>query len=339
MSCPLIAATIALIAEVRGTLDPVTIENLLSSTANPQLFNDGTAFSDYLAPVPQQGGGMIQAYDAAYSSLLLDISSLSFNDTDNFIKVRNFTLHNTGKKELTLDVSHIPTKSVYTLEADSIYASTFPNDVADAHATLKFSEAKVSIGAGERVTIEVIPTPPEGLVAKRLALWSGYIAVNGSDGSSLSLPYQGMTGSLHDAHVLGSEDTWISKSNDKDNLTPVPANTTFILPVQGQNATDEKPAPALAWKLALGSAKLEAELIPVGGNSTSKSLGAPAGFPMLWNPMGKGSVVWNGKLADGGYAPAGKYKVAYRALRIFGDEKKESHWDKSVSPVFGVKYP
>ncbi|KAM0196020.1 hypothetical protein ACHAPA_004653 [Fusarium lateritium] len=338
MACPLVAATIALIAEVRGTLDPVVIENLLSSTANPQLFNDGTAFSDYLAPVPQQGGGIIQAYDAAYSTLLLDISSMSFNDTDNFIKVRNFTLHNTGKKELTLDVSHIPTKSVYTLEADSIYASAFPNDVADAHATLKFSEAKVSIGAGESVTIEVVPTPPEGLVAKRLALWSGYIAVNGSDGTSLSLPYQGMTGSLHDAQVLGSDDTWISKSNDKTKLAPVPANTTFILPVQGQNATEEKPAPALAWNLALGSAKLEAELIPVGGNST-KSLGAPAGFPMLWNPMGKGSVVWNGKLADGGYAPAGKYKVAYRALRIFGDEKKETDWDKSVSPVFGVKYP
>ncbi|KAM0344971.1 hypothetical protein ACHAPU_006849 [Fusarium lateritium] len=339
MSCPLIAATIALIAEVRGTLDPETIENLLSSTANPQLFNDGTAFSDYLAPVPQQGGGMIQAYDAAYSTLLMSISSLSFNDTDHFIETRNFTLHNTGKKDITLDVSHIPTKSVYTLDEDSIYASTFPNEVADGHASLKFSESKLSIAAGEQVTIEVVPTPPQDVDAKRLALWSGYIAVNGSDGTSLSLPYQGMTGSLHDSVVLGSDDTWISKSNDKDNLTPVPANTTFILPVQGQNATNEKPSPAIAWKLALGSAKLEAELIPVGGNSTSKSLGAPAGFPMLWNPMGKGSVVWNGKLADGGYAPAGKYKVAYRALRIFGDEKKKSDWDKSESSVFSVKYP
>ena len=337
MACPLVAATIALIAEVRGTLDPETIENLLASTSNPQLFNDGTSFSDYLAPVPQQGGGMIQAYDAAYSTLLTDVSSLSFNDTDNFIKVRNFTLHNTGKKEVALSVSHIPTKSVYTLEKDSIYASAFPNDVVEAHAELKFSEAKVSLAAGEKVTIEVMPTAPEGLDAKRLALWSGYIAINGTD-ISLSLPYQGLTGSLHDATVLGSDDTWIAKSNDKDNLTPVPANTTFILPVKGQNATATQPAPALAWNLALGSAKLEAEIFPVGGNST-KSLGAPAGFPVQWNPMGKGNIVWNGKLADGGYAPAGKYKVKYQALRIFGDEKVESDWDKSESPVFSVKYP
>ncbi|CAF3467306.1 unnamed protein product [Fusarium graminearum] len=337
MACPLVAATIALIAEVRGTLDPETIENLLASTSNPQLFNDGTGFSDYLAPVPQQGGGMIQAYDAAYSTVLMDVSSLSFNDTDNFIKVRNFTIHNTGKKEIDLSVSHIPTKSVYTLDKDSIYASTFPNDVADAHAELKFSEAKLSVGAGEKVTIEVVPSAPEGLDAKRLALWSGYIAINGT-GVSLSLPYQGMTGSLHDSVVLGSDDTWIARSNDKDKLTPVPANTTFILPVKGQNATDAQPAPALAWKLALGSAKLEAELIPVGGNST-KSLGAPAGFPVQWNPMGNGNIVWNGKLADGGYAPAGKYKVKYQALRIFGDEKVKSDWDHSESPVFSVKYP
>ncbi|KAF4456674.1 putative subtilisin-like serine protease [Fusarium austroafricanum] len=338
MACPLVAGVIALIAEVRGTLDPATIENLLSSTSNPTLFNDGKKTFDYLAPVPQQGGGLIQAYDAAYSTLLLSESSLSFNDTDHFIEVRNFTLHNTGKKDLDVSISHVPTKSVYTLEKDSIYPAVFPNEVAAAHASLKFSEAKVSIGAGDSVTIEVMPTPPEGLDARRLALWSGYIAVNGTDGVSLSLPYQGLTGSLHKSKVLGAEDTWISKSNDKDELKPVPANTTFVLPVKGQNATDEKPAPALAWKLALGSAKLEAELIPVSGNST-KSIGAPAGFPMQWNAMGKGNVVWNGKLADGGYAPAGKYKVAYRALRIFGDEKKESDWDKSVSPVFSVRYP
>ncbi|KAF5243406.1 hypothetical protein FANTH_8228 [Fusarium anthophilum] len=338
MACPLVAGVIALIAEVRGTLDPEVLENLLSSTSNPTLFNDGAKFYDYLAPVPQQGGGLIQAYDAAYSTLLLSRSSLAFNDTDHFTEVLNFTLHNTGKTDLDLSISHIPTKSVYTLAKDSIYASEFPNDVADGHASLKFSEAKVSVGAGDSVTIEVMPTPPEGLDAKRLALWSGYIAINGTD-ISLSLPYQGLTGSLHDSKVLASDDTWISKSNDKDELNPVPANTTFVLPVKGQNATDDKPAPALAWKLALGSAKLEAELIPVSGNATAKSLGAPAGFPTLWNPMGKGSVVWNGKLADGGYAPAGKYKVAYRALRIFGDEKKESDWDKSESPVFGVRYP
>ncbi|KAH7194985.1 peptidase S8/S53 domain-containing protein [Fusarium oxysporum] len=337
MATPLAAAVIALIAQVRGRLEPQEYETLLSSTANPALYNDGNKTYDYLAPVPQQGAGLIQANDAAYSTLLMSHSSLSFNDTDHFTEVLNFTLHNTGDKGLDLSISHIPTKSVYTLINGSMYASMFPNEVVDAHASLKFSEAKVSIGAGDSVTIEVMPTPPEGVDAKRLALWSGYIAVNGT-GVSLSLPYQGLTGSLRNSRVLAADDTWITKSNDT-NLNPVPGNYTFVVPIRGQNATNEKPAPALAWNLALGSAKLEAQLIPVHGNSTGKSVGAPAWFPALWVPSGPNAITLTGQMADGGYAPAGKYKVAYRALRIFGNEKKESDWDKSESPVFSFRYP
>ncbi|KAG6105656.1 hypothetical protein E4U14_005004 [Claviceps sp. LM454 group G7] len=50
------------------------------------LFNDGTKFYDYLAPVPQQGGGLVQVDDAAYSTALLSPSRLSFNDTAHFVK-------------------------------------------------------------------------------------------------------------------------------------------------------------------------------------------------------------------------------------------------------------
>ncbi|KAG5930932.1 hypothetical protein E4U59_000704, partial [Claviceps monticola] len=55
MACPQAAGIIALIRHVRGAITPQQIQDLLSSNANPQLFNDGTKFYDYLAPVPQQG--------------------------------------------------------------------------------------------------------------------------------------------------------------------------------------------------------------------------------------------------------------------------------------------
>ncbi|KAH7007519.1 peptidase S8/S53 domain-containing protein [Ilyonectria destructans] len=338
MACPGVAGIIALIAEVRGTLEPALIENLLSANADPTLFNDGAKFYDFLAPVPQQGGGLIKAYDAAYANVILSHSSLSFNDTDNFVSVLNFTIENTGSEDIDFDISNIPTKAVYTLDADSIYPAKFPNEFTDGPASLKFSETKLSVGAGDSVTIEVVPTPPEGLTAKRLPLWSGFIAINGSDGTSLSLPYQGLAGSLHDSTVLAPEDTWISLSTDKS-LTPVAANSSFTLPAQGTNDSSAV-LPALTWFLALGSAQLQAEVIPVSAvsNATSKSLGAPVTFPMLWNAMGSNSLKWTGELLDGSFAPAGRYKIAYRALRIFGDETKESDWDKSVSPVFSIKY-
>uniref|UniRef100_A0A8H7K114 Peptidase S8/S53 domain-containing protein n=1 Tax=Bionectria ochroleuca TaxID=29856 RepID=A0A8H7K114_BIOOC len=333
MACPLVAGALALIGQVRGTLDPTLLANLLSSNANPQLFNDGSSFYEFLAPVPQQGGGLIQVYDAAYATTLLEPSSLSFNDTANFVKVRNFTLSNIGKEEITYQISHVSAISMYTLDTGSIYPAAFPNEPVDARATLDFSEDKVTIPAGGSATVEVLPTPPEGLDAERLALWSGYVAVNGSDGTSLSLPYQGLTGSLYDHIVLGAEDAWVAYSND-ENYNPAPGNTTFTLPAQGTEAGDDAVLPALVAYLALGSSQLRADVVPL----TTSPIGQLDGLPLWYLPRGATIQTWTGLLDNGKYAPEGKYKIVTRALRINGDADKEGDWDVAETQVFGIKY-
>ncbi|KAM0482670.1 hypothetical protein ACHAP7_004170 [Fusarium lateritium] len=342
MASPLVAGIFALIAEVRGSRDPALIENLLSASASPQLFNDGKAFYDFLAPVPQQGGGILQAHDAAHAKILLSPSSLSFNDTDNFAESLNFTLKNTGKKQINLQISHVPAVTMFTLVENTIYPDTFPNDFAKEQASVKFSESKVTVDAGESVVIEVLATPPKGLNATRLPVWSGYVAINGTDGTSLSIPYQGLSGSLHDSTVLGPNDVWIANSTD-ENRFPMGANSTWTLPKPGtaNNLTDS--LPGLTWFFALGSAKLHAEIMPVttGKPSATKKprvIGEPVDFPLLWNPMGANSQSFTGELADGSFAPAGEYVVRYKALRIFGDEKKKDDWDEAYSPVFSIKY-
>ncbi|KAM0436627.1 hypothetical protein ACHAPT_002335 [Fusarium lateritium] len=342
MATPLLAGIVALIAEVRGTLDPIFIENLLSATAKPQLFNDGKAFYSFLAPVPQQGGGIVQAHDAAHSRIILSPSSLSFNDTDNFVESLNFTLKNTGPKEAEFQISHVPAVTMYTLVQNMIYPAGFPNDFANEQATVRFSESKVSIRPGDSVVIEVLPTPPQNLDAKRLPVWSGYVAINGTDGSNLSLPYQGLTGSLHNSQVLGPNDTWIATSTD-ETFFPAKANKTWILPKPGtaNNMTDE--LPEIVWFLALGTAKLHAHIIPVTTDKSSSSgkakiIGEPVNFPLLWNPMGRNSQPFTGELAGGGFAPAGLYVIRYRALRIFGNEEDEGDWDESYSPPFAITY-
>ncbi|KAG6159847.1 hypothetical protein E4U47_006359 [Claviceps purpurea] len=119
----------------------------------------------------------------------------------------------------------------------------FPNEAVHAAATLQFSETSITLRGGQTKTIKVSATPPEGLDAKRLALCT--------DGASLSLPYQGLTGSLHEHVVLGSNDTWISRSTDKDpSPSPVPSNTTFTVPGPG-NAGPNDLLPQLSVKLAL----------------------------------------------------------------------------------------
>ncbi|KAG6175299.1 hypothetical protein E4U27_006274 [Claviceps purpurea] len=349
MACPQAAGIIALIREVRGAITPQEIQDLLSSNSNPQLFNNGTKFFDYLAPVPQQGGGLVQAYDAAYSTALLSPSGLSFNDTDYFAKSLNFTLRNTDKEPATYNITHMPAITVYTLANDSIYVQRFPNEAVRAAATLTFSETSITLGGGETKSIEVSATPPEGLDAKRLALWSGYITINGTDGASLSLPYQGLTGSLHEHVVLGSNETWISESTDIffNPPRPVPPNTTFTLPKPG-NAGPNDLLPQLSVNLALGSPLIRADIVSLGPDPKNETvthevwgvntIGQPPRFPAKWNPRRHNGFPWDGRLDSGSYAPAGTYNFVVRALRINGDAKKKEEWDMSTSPAFSIKY-
>ncbi|KAK0388929.1 hypothetical protein NLU13_2506 [Sarocladium strictum] len=348
MACPLVAGTLALLAEVRGTFNSKDLEDLLSANANPQLFNDGTAFYEFLAPVQQQGGGLIQAYDAAYATVILSPSSLAFNDTDHANKVLNFTLKNTGKEELTFDISNVPSPSWYTLAQDEPYPIAGIPEPADESASLEFSEAKVSVGAGEEVTIEVIPSPPKGLVSSRLPVWSGFIAVNGSDGTSLSLPYQGIAASLHEASVLlGDNYTWIANSTDP-NSAPVAANTTFTIPKPGSVIVPSKDVlPAFALDMALGSPFARVYVTPLTTcppNRTEeykghKVLGEIQGSPFQYLPRSLNALPWNGILADGEAAPPGKYQFVIEALHIFGDSSdKDDKWDMAKSPSFRIKY-
>lgn len=175
-------------------------------------------------------------------------------------------------------------------------------------------------------------TPPDGLDASRLPVWSGYIAMNGSDGSSLSLPYQGVTGSMTSQTVLDPDNTYLTTSASS-NYDPVTEdNPTFLLPASNATATDATVYPEAAISLAFGSALVRCDVHPVGPYGQHKaakgkkilgvkSLGKihehrqrPAqkskhtnerdqgniyGFPYRYAPRGGVIAAWDGMLEDG----------------------------------------
>ncbi|KAK7711390.1 hypothetical protein SLS64_005413 [Diaporthe eres] len=351
MACPHVAGIYALLMEVRGTKDPKTLENALSATSNPNLFNDGSTTYPVLAPAAQQGSGLIQAYDAAYSTSLLSVSSLSFNDTDNILPVQNFTVSNTGKTSVIYTLRHVGAATGYTLPGSgSIFPAPFPNELLDDYATLEFlSGTSFTLPAGQRKIVSVKATPPAGLDAKRLPVYSGYIAINGSDSSSLSLPYLGVAGSLHSATVLDPDLTYLSSSLNNIDDAPVSANHTFLLPPPGHandsqynvNSTDY---PRLFINLALGSAVIRVDVVPTSTDANStESLGlATIGdlymTPLEYQPRGPQSSTWDGRLATGEYAPAGVYKLVIRALKIFGDRNKADDYELVETTEFGIQY-
>ncbi|KAK4238043.1 hypothetical protein C8A03DRAFT_33943 [Achaetomium macrosporum] len=348
MACPLAAAIYALLMNVRGTKDPKTLENVLSSTAHPNLFRLNGQSLPLLAPVPQQGGGLLQAWDAAHATTLLSVSSLSFNDTDHFNRVQNFSISNTGKTEVTYELSNIGAATAYTFSNDgSITPAEFPNELTADFASLSFAPNKVTIPAGHRKIITVQATAPKGLDTKRLPVYSGYIAINGSDGSALSLPYLGVAGSMHSHVVLDASNTLLARASDENN-TPVKANEVFVLPPPGfgndtsyRNRTEQ---PKFVVTLALGSPLVRIDVVPV-SNATNvkvvlgtKTLGQPEGSPIQWNPRGTFEYVWDGEMDDGSYAPAGQYKLAVKALRIFGNPDKAGEYDATETVPFGIQY-
>ena len=337
MACPLTAAITALVAEVRGTFDPKTLESVLSATSNPNLFNDGATTYDYLAPVAQQGSGLIQAYDAAHASTVLSVSSLSFNDTAHLIQTTNFTIENTGGDEVTFELGNVVAATGYTLDAGSIFPSIFPNELTDTGATLKFSEDKVTVAAGESAVISVTVSPPS-LDATRLPVYSGYITMN-STSESLSLPYLGVVGSLKNATVLSVDDTYLTSSADA-NSAPISGNQTFTIPSNNGTAPNGTVYPEVFLGLALGTSYVKLEVIPQtsGHGYNTSSLGNIFGFPQVYLPRGGSIWEFNGQLEDGSFAPAGTYTLKVSALHIFGDKEKESDYDTAETVSFAIKY-
>lgn len=336
MAAPLTAAMYALLMQIRGRNSPAMLQNLLSANANPQLSYDGDRFLGQLAPVVQQGGGIIQVYDAAFATTLLEPSSLSFNETTYFAKSKNFTLTNQNNRSITYQISYVPALTTITLKKNGNgTVNPYPGEFSKDSATLKFSDDSITIEKGHSATVEVIATPPN-LDANRLPLWSGYIRVNGTDGSSLSLPYLGLLGSLRNHTVLDPKGSYIANAGDKD-FKPVAPNTVFTVPRPGRSGN--LTMPAIVITPFLGIRELQFHVVNASGNGTSaSSIGQLQGSPANYNSRAKDGLRWNGQFSDGHFAPEGSYKVLVKALRLWGDKANMTDWDEAVTPPFVLKY-
>lgn len=358
MACPLVAGIYALLMNVRGTKDPKTLENVLAATANPNFFNNGTDAFPVLAPAVQQGAGMVQALDAAYVTTLLSVSGLSFNDTDNHISEQQFTISNTGNSSVTYTIGHVGAAAGYTLPAnDTGYPDYFPNELLFDAATLSFSEeSPLVIPAGENRIISVNATPPADLDAHRIPVYSGYITINGSDSSALSLPYMGVASSLKSASVLAKPETYMTHSMAGPNSTSLMPGRSFLLPPPGRsNDTQFMPNitdyPQLQISMAMGSAYVKIDVLPVsvpeGTNVTTtlgdvQTVGDVFMTPYEWmarNPIdAPDATTWDGRLATGDYAPEGTYKMLVRALKIFGDRNTIDDFETVETVEFSISY-
>lgn len=143
LAAPLAASAFALLKEARSNLDPQRLRRLLTTTSKPIVWHDGkTADTGILAPVPQQGSGILQVWNAVHSTAEISIDSIAWNDTDHFINNRTFSVLNTGKEGAVFQLTHRKAVTMYTLQGSAdglLRARSFPNPIVEDWADIEFS--------------------------------------------------------------------------------------------------------------------------------------------------------------------------------------------------------
>jgi hypothetical protein len=308
------------------------LQNVLAATAKPVQANSNGVITPLLAPIAQQGAGMIQAYDAAYATTILSESGLAFNDTVRLTN-KKFIISNTGYKAVTYELDVIGAATAYTF-SDSKTPDPYPGlELDGSFANVHLSEYKVTVPPGGKSTITVKVTPPS-LLASRLPVYGGYIRLNGTNGERLSLPYQGIAGDLSAPTVLNN--TYVSTSSAAPDFAPIiGGNSTFLFPrINITNITDDVPVAAI--NMLFGSPLINIEILSTSNYTTN--LGHAMDSPFQWAPRNLISYFWNGQLADKSFVPAGSYKFRVSALHIFGDASNKKQYDVTESPTFTIKY-
>ena len=143
----------------------------------------------------QQGSGLAQAWNAVHATGLTDAIKFGLNDTDHFLGSHNFTIRNTGAKEVTYALGNRAALSAYTLNPGSnVPVPAEELEYFSRSAEVKFAEQKVTVAAGQQAVVSFSVTAPNALSTRRLPIYSGFITVDGSNGETLSLPYLGVAG-------------------------------------------------------------------------------------------------------------------------------------------------
>ncbi|KAK7937884.1 peptidase S8/S53 domain-containing protein [Apiospora aurea] len=295
LSAPFVAAAAALVAEARGPKDWRVLRSLLSTTALPLVRAAPQGNWDLpgleLASTAQQGAGLVQAMNAIRAPCEISVHKILFNDTTNRQKAV-FNIRNPTSDAITYDLGNIPAGTI---------RATVP-------------------GNGGQATIEVTASDPPGVNKTRLPIFSGWLALNGSDGFGYTIPYMGLAGSIDKTPTMHSL-TW----QRQDDSTIGPGGTVEL----------PDGFPRLAFELALVARRVVTELRDA---ATRKTLGE---LPMYFGQMAYANAGWwglAGYFDNGTRVPDGEYVAVAMSQAAFMSDQDRSKWQQRASPPLKIKW-
>ncbi|KAH6695515.1 subtilase [Plectosphaerella plurivora] len=361
-AAPITAASIALLFDVRGKMSPAEVENILAITSKPVPYGGG----DGNEPVAHQGAGMIQVLDAAYSTTRISTSGLSFNDTEFLVPEHEFTISNNGDAPVFYELTHLEALSAEAVWPANGYRRSEPEYLPQV-SSLKIEPSSITIQPGAKAAVRVSVTPPEGVNAAGLPVYGGFVSIKATTGdevAALSVPYLGVAAVMREHHVLAIPEQFYFWREDDPIMLALPDNVVFQLPVpvahpdwardpvlDADNYIPPGILPAWNFWVRSGSRTVRYEVFSIAPScrgpkpvvyenvNGDETLGNFAGFPRHFEDMRGKWFTWTGQLADGTYAPPGKYGVRLYALRHFGDYNNPADWSVNEHPQhFGLSY-
>ena len=340
MATPFVAGAVALLKQSQGKdVSPRELETLLAQTAQPTVFFNSSYAFDWLAPVAQQGAGLINVYNAAHSTTILSRPSIAFNDTDHTVP-QTLTISNTGSEEVTYELGVRNAATVFLLRAKLDFPRSFPGELRPrAPGKIRFSDGTVTVPAGGKVDIEVSAEAPSCLDPARVPIYSGWVVLSASNGDLLQIPFHGAGGSLKSTDVIDRTNTKLTTLYSLGGVE-VEDGHEFLLSKNG-SSTD---LPTMLVSLGLGSRILRLDVVPLDEGVPAeevlglKTLGNMERYPRQLLPRTLWFSPFQGRLNNGSWVPAGSYRLVLRGLRILGDIENPEDWDAFETAQFNIQY-
>ena len=348
MATPFAAGVAALIKKAHPDYNPFEIQSVMATTANPVKWDNGKGFTgEFLAPVFQQGGGLLDAWKAVHSTTLFNVPSLSFNDTTNRPQQLKFNIKNTGTKAATYQFSHLGAGSGYVLSADE------PDHFTEADAVAVFANISISpqsavVGPDESVTVSVAVTKEPELpeAATRGSYFGGYVVADAIEGSAevnrLHLPYTGFGAPLAVVPIINTTASHLAVLNYSTSTTEEADDGRSFL--CSWNSTDlenpdhcEVDKGTLYPAVILGfNVQTQDMTLSVADAVTGREVfvSSRSVSPDMYN---WGYTYYNG--VDGNYTrlPEGNYVWRTRSLKLNADPNKEESWEIWESAKFNIR--
>ncbi|GJE92713.1 subtilisin-like protease [Phanerochaete sordida] len=364
MATPFIAGVSALLFGLKGNSPAVGrgARDLFETTA--QLVASSKTDGDPLQTVAQQGAGLVNAFQALTTNIIISPGELLTNDTANFVSLHNFKITNNGKTSESFKISHVPAGTALSLQTGTSFFNDGPVPLSTNFASIKFSETSLTVHPGQTQQITAHITAPTGVDPSLLPVFSGFIQVESAT-ETFHVTYLGVASALKDAQVVDDTDAFfgvnlpVLTDPAGDFLTNA-TNFTFV----GEDV------PSLLMRLAFGTAQLRADLVDPSEKiaTTLNKRGAPEELSFPSAAAGSAAAIKTvGSLfeldfqprntdendgtefnlfefdtptfANGSTIPNGSYKLLLRALKVTGDPTNEADFESWLSPVIGVQVP